>query len=199
MAGWWLREHEHVTLSDLQQYAPRMRHRRPPTAERLASGRRAAAASAILTVLLAMSGCSVVDPAPHAPVSSAQRAAVTRYYRTKLWLPDGYARMACPIDVLAAARFGRRLRVYTVVHCTSFSRECAGGTDYTSGLVADLIGTKVVRAQQDDAEGYSGMIAEASIYPTSVRSAALSDINSGGPDWLRELAAKTAGCPDGAR
>jgi hypothetical protein len=66
-----------------------------------------------------------------------------------------------------------------------------------SGLVADLIGTKVVRVRQDDAEGYEGMIEEASIYPTSVRSTALNDINSAGPGWLSSLAAKEVGCPAG--
>jgi len=151
----------------------------------------------MLAMLLVATACSVFDPAPHAHVSPAQLAAVTRYYRMKLWLPDGYARVGCPVDVLAAARLGRRLRVYTVVHCTSATRHCVGGSDYTAGLVADLIGTKVVRVQQDDAEGYDGMIAESSIYPASVRSTALNDIDNGGPGWLRELAAKVACCPGG--
>lgn len=164
---------------------------------RLASGRCAGAAAGMLAMLLVTAGCSVFDAAPHARVSSAQLAAITRYYRAKVWLPDGYARVGCPVDVLGAARLGRRLRVYAVVHCTSATRGCGGGSDYTSGLVADLIGIKVVRVQQDDAEGYDGMIAEGSIYPASVRSSALSDINNGGPAWLRQAAAKAAGCPDG--
>jgi len=176
-----------------------MRHRRPRKARGLASGRRAAAVTSILTMLVITTGCSLVNPAPHAPVTSAQRAAITRYYLTKLWLPDGFARTGCPVDVLGAARLGQRLRVYTVVHCTSATRGCVGGSDYTAGLVADLIGTKVVHVEQDDAEGYDGMIAEAGIYPTSVRSTALNDINGGGPAWLRELAARAAGCPNGVR
>jgi len=174
-----------------------MSHPRSRGIRRLASGRCAGAAAGMLAILPVTAGCSIFDAAPHAHVSSAQLAAVTRYYRTKVWLPDGYARVGCPVDVLGAARFGRRLRVYTVVHCTSATRRCIGGSDYTSGLVADLIGIKVVRVQQDDAEGYDGMTAEGSIYPASVRSSALNDINNGGPGWLRELAAKAAGCPDG--
>jgi hypothetical protein len=153
-------------------------------------------AAGVLAVPLGVVG-AVFDPVPHAPVTSAQLAAIDRYYLARLWLPDGDPRVGCPVDVLGAARVGRQLRVYTVVHCTSASRHCAGGVDYTAGLVADLVGTNIVRVQQDDAVGYQGMIAEGSIYPTSVRSTALNDIDNGGPGWLRTLAAKTAGCPDG--
>jgi hypothetical protein len=155
-------------------------------------------AGGVLAVLLGAVG-AVFNPVPHAPVTSAQQDAISRYYLAKLWLPDGDPRVGCPIDVLGADRLGRRLRVYTVVHCTSASSHCAVGTDYTAGLVTDLVGTKVVRVRQDDAVGYDGMIAEGSIYPTSVRSTALNDIDNGGPEWLRTLAAKTAGCPDGVR
>jgi hypothetical protein len=156
-------------------------------------------AGGVLTLVPGAPGYSVLHPVPRAPVSSAQQAAIGRYYLTKLWLPDGNPQVGCPVDVLGAARFGRRLRVYTVVHCVSASLHCAGGADYTAGLVTDLVGTKVVRAQEDDAVYYSGMIAEGSIYPASVRSTALSDIDNDGPGWLRELAMKTAGCPDGVR
>ncbi|MGO8960699.1 MAG: hypothetical protein ACLQFR_25485 [Streptosporangiaceae bacterium] len=121
------------------------------------------------------------------------------YYRTRLWLADGYARVGCPIAVLGAARIGRRLRVYSVIHCTSVGPQCAGGTDYTEGLVADLKGTEVVSVKRDDAPSYDGMIAEGSIYPSALRSTALNYINYGGPTWLRKLAAKAAGCPQGVR
>jgi len=142
------------------------------------------------------SGCSSVPPAQ---VTSAQLAAVTHYYLTRLWLPDDSARVGCPVDVLGAANIGRRLRVYTVVHCTSATARCAGGSDYTEGLVADLIGTKIVGVKRDDAVDYTGMIAEGDIYPPALRSTALDDINLGGPAWLRSLAAKVTGCPHGVR
>lgn len=149
-------------------------------------------------MLMMVSGCSGSTGAvPHAPVTSAQRAALTRYYLARLWLADGYARVGCPVAVLGTARIGGRLRVYAVVHCTSVTPQCAGGTDYTEGLVADLIGTEVVGVKRDDAVYYDGMIAEGNIYPPALRSTALNYINYGGPDWLRTLAARDAGCPQG--
>jgi hypothetical protein len=145
-----------------------------------------------------VSACSgPIGTVPHAPVTSAQRAAITRYYVTRLWLADGYARVGCPVAVLGAARIGRRLRVYAVIHCTSATSRCTGGTDYTEGLVTDLIGTKIVGVKRDDAIDYNGMIAEASIYPPALRSTALNYINYGGPAWLRKLAAEAAGCAQG--
>ncbi len=149
----------------------------------------------VTATLMIACGCS--GPVPHAHVSSAQQRAITRYYLAKLYLSDGNPRVGCPVDILGAAHVGGRLRVYTVVHCTSASQNCAGGLDFTSGLVADLVGTKVVSTEQDDAEGYQGMISEASIYPPSIRSAAINDINSGGPVWLRQAAGVAAGCVHG--
>lgn len=102
------------------------------------------------------------------------------------------------MDVLGAAPIGHRLRVYTVVHCMSTTPHCArGGTDYTGGLVVDLAGTSVVGVQQDDAEMEAEVVSEARIYPPSLRSRALSDLDYGGPAWLRNLAAKNVGCPHG--
>jgi hypothetical protein len=102
------------------------------------------------------------------------------------------------VDVLGAAHIGHRLRVYTVVQCSSFGRRCVNDTSFTSGLVAALIGTKVVGVQLDDAEGYQGMVSEASIYPSSLRSAAINYINGDGSASLRQTAADEAGCPHGA-
>jgi hypothetical protein len=75
--------------------------------------------------------------------------------------------------------------------------QCAVGTDYTEGLVADLIGTKVVGVKRDDAIDYNGGIAESDHYPPVLRSTAISYMNYGGPAWLRKLAARVAGCPQG--
>ncbi|HEY1917413.1 MAG TPA: hypothetical protein VGH27_17745 [Streptosporangiaceae bacterium] len=157
----------------------------------------------VAVLACAVAGCSGFSPPPHAAVSAAQRAAISRYYLSELWPGqglgpgDGYPRVACPVDVLGAARTGRRLRVYTVVHCTSANQACAGGTEYTDGLVADLTGTTITGVQRDDAPYYSGMIAESKIYPPALRSAALNDINYAGPAWLATLAATTEGCPHG--
>jgi hypothetical protein len=149
-----------------------------------------------LLLLVFVCGCSAA--VPHAPVTAAQRVALTRVARRDLWLNDGDTHVACPVDVLGAAHIGRRLHVYTVVQCSSFDQRCVNDVSFTAGLVAELTGTKVVGVQLDDAEGYQGMISEADIYPSSLRSAALNYINSGGPASLRQLAAEKAGCPGGA-
>ena len=149
-------------------------------------------------MLMMVSGCSGSTSAvPDAAVTSAQRAALTHYYLERLWLADGFARVGCPVAVLGAARIGQRLRIYAVVHCTSVTVQCGAGTDYTEGLVADLIGTNVVGVKRDDAVDYNSMIAEGDIYPPVLRSTALNYINYDGPDWLRKLAARVAGCPQG--
>jgi hypothetical protein len=146
------------------------------------------------------SGCSgSVGAVPHAPVASSQQTALTHYYLTRLWFADGAARVGCPIAVLGAAHIDGRLRIYAVVHCTSVSPQCAAITDYTNGLVADLIGTEVVGVKQDDAITSAGMIAEGNIYPAALRSTAFNYMNYGGPAWLRKLAARIAGCPQGTR
>jgi hypothetical protein len=98
------------------------------------------------------------------------------------------------VQLTSAAACG----VYAVVQCSSFDQRCVNDTSFTSGLVADLIGTRVTGVQLDDAEGYQGMIAEASIYPSSVRSTAINAINSDGSASLRTSAAKAAGCPHGS-
>jgi hypothetical protein len=134
---------------------------------------------------------------PNAPVTSGQRAAISGYYLKNLWLSDGNPKVACPVDVLGATRTGHGLRVYTVIHCTSATAHCGYGTDYTEGLVADMTSAAVTDVQRDDAPDYSGMIAEGTIYPLSLRATALGYVNYGGPAWLRNLAAKTAGCPHG--
>lgn len=138
-------------------------------------------------------GCS--GPAvPHAFVSSAQRAAISRFYVRKLWLDDGHS-VACPVDVVGAQRIHRRLRVYTVVVCRSFTVRCAELTAYTEGLVADMAGTRVVSVLRDDAPDEEDAITEARIYPQSLRPVALGYINDGGPRSLWNVAARMAGCP----
>jgi hypothetical protein len=166
--------------------------------------RRMALVACVLATVGAVNGCSSagqrsvpVGAVPHAPVSAAQRASLAHYYLTKLWLPDGFARVGCPVDVIGAARTGHELRVYGVVDCTSVTKSCDVGTQGTSGLVADLVGTDVIHAWQDDAIDEAGLISEAEIYPPSVRSAAVNDINTDGPSWLRTEAARVAGCPEG--
>jgi hypothetical protein len=155
------------------------------------------------TIAVIAGGCSgaaspaVTGPVPEARVTAAQRAAITRYYLTNLWTSDGNPHVACPVDVLGAAHIGHRLRVYTVVHCTSTPHCARGGTNYTNGLVVDLAGTSVAGVQQDDAVMESEVVSEARIYPPSLRSRALNDVNYGGPAWLRNLAAKNAGCLHG--
>lgn len=159
----------------------------------------------VAVLACAVCGCTGAGAAPDAAVSAAQRAAISHYYLSKLWPgqglgpSDGYPRVACPVDVLGAARLGRRLRVYTVVHCTSASKACVGGTEYTDGLVADLADTTITGIQRDDASGYDGMISEGRIYPPSLRSAALNAINDAGPAWLATQAATAEGCPHGVR
>jgi hypothetical protein len=148
--------------------------------------------------MLMLTGCSgSTNVVPHFPVTKAQQAALTHYYLQRLWFPDGFARVGCPVAILGAARIGQRLRVYAVVHCTSVTAQCAVGTDYTDGLAADLVGTEVVGVKRDNADDYNGMIAEGDIYPPALRSTALNYINYGGPAWLRKLAARVAGCPKG--
>jgi hypothetical protein len=164
-----------------------MRHRQP--------GRTLLPAGALLMLMIAC-GCSAA--VPHAPVTPAERAALTRIARKDLWLNNGDTHVACPVDILGAAHIGRRLRVYTVVQCSSFDQHCVNDTSFTSGLVADLIGSKIVGVQLDDAEGYQGMISEADIYPSSLRSAALNYINGNASASLMQTAADEAGCPRGA-
>lgn len=174
---------------------------------RLMGPRGLVAGPTLIACAVTIIGCSSAPdlkasiPVSHVPVSSAQRAAIAHYYLTKLWTSDGDPsdpRVACPVDALGAARIGGRLRVYTVIHCTSTTPRCAeGGTDYTVGLVADLARTTIVRAQQDDAEMESDAVSGARIYPPSLRSTALNYMNYDGPAWLRNLAAKDLGCPHG--
>jgi hypothetical protein len=132
---------------------------------------------------------------PRAFVSPAQRQTIVRFYIRKLWLDDGSHSVGCPVDVLGAQVIQGRLRVYTVVHCISFTAKCADITDYTEGLVADMAGTHIARVFRDDAPDESGAITQAQIYPDSLRSQALKYINYDGPRWLWGHAAKTAGCP----
>jgi hypothetical protein len=159
---------------------------------------------AILLGGIAIAACSSAGPRSgstdaisHAPVSTAQRTSLAHYYLTKLWQPDGSARVGCPVDVISAAQTGHELRVYAVVNCTSVTRSCDVETEGTDGLVVDLVGTNVVHAWQDDGIDEADVISEARIYPPSVRSAAVNDINTDGPRWLTTLAARAAGCPNG--
>jgi hypothetical protein len=149
-----------------------------------------------MALVILTSGCSGTA-APHVFVSPAQQAAISRFYVTKLWLgeTDESHRVGCPVDVLGAQRIHRRLRVYTVVVCKSFTAKCAELTAYTEGLVADMAGTSVVGVLRDDAPDEEGAVAEATIYPESLRSEALGYMNSGGPSSLYNHAAKMAGCP----
>jgi hypothetical protein len=103
--------------------------------------------------------------------------------------------VGCPVDVLGAQHMHGRLRVYTVIVCHSFTPRCAVSAAYTEGLVADMAGTRVVGVLRDDAPDEAGVMAEASIYPGSLRSAAVGYINDAGPSSLYNLAARMAGCP----
>ena len=149
------------------------------------------AGTTLLAVLAA--GCAR-SAIPHAPVSLAQQQAISRFYIGNLWLADGSQSVGCPVDVLGAEAAGGRLRVYAVVHCTSFTAQCAAMTDYTEGLVADIAGTHVARVFRDDAIDEADTITEAKIYPESLRPLALNYMNSGGPRSLWDPAAKAAGC-----
>jgi hypothetical protein len=149
------------------------------------------AGTTLLAVLAA--GCAG-SAAPHALASLAQRQAISRFYTGKLWLADGSQSAGCPVDVLGAEVIGGRLRVYAVVHCTSFTAQCAAMTDYTEGLVADMAGTRVVRVFRDDAVDEAGAVTEAGIYPDSLRPLALNYMSYGGPRSLWDPAAKAAGC-----
>jgi hypothetical protein len=99
--------------------------------------------------------------------------------------------LAASLDIL---RIHRRLRVYTVVFCKSFTAQCAELTAYTEGLVADMAGTSVVGVLRDDAPDEETTVAEATIYPESLRAEALGYMNSGGPSSLHNRAAQI-GCP----
>jgi hypothetical protein len=146
------------------------------------------------TILVALAAGCAGSAIPHTIVSLAQRQAITRFYIGKLWLADGSQSVGCPVDVLGAEVIGDRLRVYTVVHCTSFTAQCAAMTTYTEGLVADMAGTHVVRVFRDDAIDEAGTVTEAEIYPESLRPLALNYMNYGGPRSLWDPAAKAAGC-----
>ncbi len=146
-----------------------------------------------MALVVAATDCS--GPAvPQAFVSSAQQAAISRFYVRKLWLGDSGHSVGCPVDVLGAQRIHGRLRLYTVVVCKSFTARCAELTAYTEGLVADMAGTRVVSVLRDDAPDEEGGAAEAWIYPESLRSIALGYINDGGPRSLWNVAAKMARC-----
>ena len=150
----------------------------------------------LLAIVVAATGCSGPG-VPHAFVSAAQRAAISRFYVRKLWLWPGEEGLSvgCPVDVLGAQRFHGRLRVYTVVVCKSFTARCAEVTAYTEGMVADMAGTRVVGVLRDDAPDEEGVIAEARIYPAPLRSVALGYITYGGPRSMWNVAARMAGCP----
>src|SRR6202171_1283289 len=90
---------------------------------RLADGRTVIFAGMMALAIVA-SGCSDTV-APHAFVSAAQQAAISRFYVRKLWFSDGSHSVGCPVDVLGAQRIHGRLRVYTVVVCLSFTAKCA--------------------------------------------------------------------------
>jgi hypothetical protein len=150
--------------------------------------------AAVMTLAVTATGCSG-PAAPHAFVPTAQQAAISRFYVRKLWFDEGLSRVGCPVDVLGAQRMRRRLRVYTVIVCHSFTAKCVEFTAYTQGLVADMAGTRVVGVLRDDAEDEAGVEAEASIYPESLRSVAVGYINDAGPSSLWNRAARMAGCP----
>ena len=146
------------------------------------------------TLLAALAAGCASSAIPHAPVSLAQRQAISRFYIGELWRADGSQSVGCPVDVLGAEVISGRLRVYTVVHCTSFTAQCAAMTTYTEGLVADMAGTHVARVFRDDAIDEAGAVTEAEIYPESLRPLALNYMNYGGPHSLWDPAAKAAGC-----
>lgn len=152
----------------------------------------------ILALAMAATGCSG-PAAPHAFVSQAQQTAISRFYVRKLWIDDGEPKVGCPVDVLGAEHMRGRLRVYTVIVCHSFTAKCAISAAYTEGLVADTAGTRVVGVLRDDAPDEAGVMAEASIYPGSLRSAAVGYIHDAGPSSLYNRAAKMAGCPHWTR
>jgi hypothetical protein len=85
--------------------------------------------------------------------------------------------------------------IATVVVCLSFTAKCVDFSAGTEGLVADMAGTRVVDVLRDDAVDEAGLLAEARIYPGSLRSVAVNYINYGGPSSLWDHAAKMAGCP----
>ena len=65
--------------------------------------------------------------------------------------------------------------------------------------MADMAGTRVVGVLRDDAPSpEAGGIAEAKIYPESLRSVALSYLNDGGPSslWKRGSAQRPDPCAD---
>jgi hypothetical protein len=156
--------------------------------------RLAVISAGMMSLVILATGCSGTA-APHAFVSPAQQSAISRFYVRKLWLSDGSHGVGCPVDVLGAQRIYGRLRVYTVVVCLSFTAKCADFGAGTEGLVADMAGTRVVGVLRDDAPDEEGAIAEATIYPESLRSVALGYINDGGPSSLWSRAATMAGCP----
>jgi hypothetical protein len=152
------------------------------------------ACAGVISLAVVATSCSGAA-VPHAAVSPAQQAALSRFYVRKLWLSDGSHSVGCPVDVLGSLRIRRRLRVYTVVVCLSFTAKCVDFGAGTEGLVADMAGTRVVGVLRDDAPDEELATAEARIYPPSLRSVALGYINDGGPSSLWHRAAKMAGCP----
>lgn len=138
--------------------------------------------------------------------STARDAALTTFYMAKVWptwsgngSPTAVgSRAACPLHVLGAQRLGTRLRVYAVVHCsTVLVGHCdLSGSEYTNGLVADLVGRRVVHYASADAVDYEGEKAQIhALYPASLRGEAFADIDRGGPTALRQEAARLLGCP----
>src|SRR5215470_6861677 len=130
---------------------PQASRRTLPSAARLA-----VLAAGMLALAAATTGCS--RPAPHAFVSQAQQAAISRFYVRKLWIDDGEPRVGCPVDVLGAQHMRGRLRVYTVIVCHSFTAKCAVSAVLTEGLVADMAGTRIVCVLRDDAPDEAGVV-----------------------------------------
>lgn len=149
------------------------------------------------SLALLVTACASVGPKPpQAFVSSAQRTAIARFYIEKLWqAADGSHSFGCPVYVLGAQKIHGQLRVYAVVHCMSFTAKCSVVTIYTQGLVADMVGTRVVRFFSVDSPVGAIAHAEARIYPESIRAKAFGYIDSDGPRWMWDRAAKAAGCP----
>lgn len=79
-------------------------------------------------------------------------------------------------------------------HCPAPGHCASGSFNGTIGVVAHLRGGTVLSETFDDANDYVGGLAEASIFPSALRTEALELMSYDGPPAYDHLARTTAGC-----
>jgi hypothetical protein len=135
-----------------------------------------------------------------AAVTRTQQASIAAYWVHHEFPGTGtsLARVGCPVDVLGATRTGTQVTAYAIVHCWTGDKDCDNSYDGTGGVVATMLGDRVVRARYDDADDYEGGITEAVIYPPTLRKNAENLMTDNGPAGAEKKAIALAGCTSAA-